>query len=157
MLGQNVKSHCWKTYRQSVKAQYEDFSQSGLQAGACHASMAGTIHVEIRKLRHFPVSLQTVTLKIHIFNVSMDILVFSSSDIIMDKKITGSDLSQHSGNDLILKRAVCFVCCPLLHSLSQNIFDTPKAVWKENYSIQYQYSSSGNRSWTREEENWSGL
>lgn len=90
--------------------------------------MAGTIHVEIRKLRQFPVSLQTVTLKIHIFNVSMDILVFSSSDIIMDKKITGSDLSQHSGNDLILKRAVCCVCCPLLHSLSQNIFDTPKAV-----------------------------
>lgn len=130
MLGQNVKSHCWKTYMQSVKAQYEDFSQSGLQAGACHASTAGTMHVEIRNWRYFPVSLQTVILKIHIFNVSMSILVFPSPDIIMDKKITGSGLSQHSGNHLTQKRAVHGVYCPLLHSLSQNIFDTPKFVWK---------------------------
>lgn len=89
---------------QPVKAQNEDFSQSRLQAGEYHASTAGMMHVGIRNRRYFPVSLQIVTLKIHIFNVSMSILVFHSPDIIMDKKITSLGLSQHLGNDLTLKK-----------------------------------------------------
>lgn len=141
MLGQNVKSHCWKTYMQSLKAQNEDFSQSRLQVGVCHASTAGMMHVGIRNWRCFPVSLQTETLKIHIFNVFMSILVFPSPVIIMNKKITGSGLSQHSGNDLTLKKKtqknepVHHVYCPLLNSFSQKIFDTPKAIWKIILSI----------------------
>lgn len=156
MLGQNVKSHCWKTYMQPVKAQNEDFSQSRLQAGEYHASPAGMMHVGIRNWRYFPVSLQIVTLKIHIFNVSMSILVFHSPDIIMDKKINSLGLSQHLGNDLTRKKNSSSCLLSLLHSLSQKIFWCTES-YVENYSVHFHYSSSCNRIWTWEEENWSGL
>lgn len=48
MLGQNVKSHCSKSYMQSVKVQYEYFSQLGLLAGVCHTTTAEMMQAEIR-------------------------------------------------------------------------------------------------------------